>query len=118
MAKKNFNKGIDNVFSSTVKVNEIKETEEVKETLTGEGTSGRKGEGTPSGAELEKQNKTTKTEDTAATSTVLSTGIVGYNIRYSKELQKKIKRFCIENDIDMKDVFTQGAIMYMEKFRC
>jgi hypothetical protein len=44
--------------------------------------------------------------------------LVNYNIRYSKELQKRIKRFCIENDgIDMKDVFTQGAIMYMDRYK-
>jgi len=43
--------------------------------------------------------------------------VVSYNIRYSKELQKRIKRFCIENEgIDMKDVFTQGAIMFMDRF--
>jgi hypothetical protein len=43
---------------------------------------------------------------------------VFYNLKYSKELQKKIKMFCIEHDgIDMKDVFTQGAIMYMETYK-
>jgi hypothetical protein len=41
--------------------------------------------------------------------------IVSYNVRYPKSLQKRIKRFCIDHDgTDMKDVFTQGAIMYME----
>jgi len=41
--------------------------------------------------------------------------LVNYNIRYSRNLQKKIKRFCIEHDgIDMRDVFIQGAMMYME----
>jgi len=42
--------------------------------------------------------------------------IVRYSIRYQKDLHKKIKQFCLDNEgIDMKDVFIRGAILYMEK---
>jgi len=39
-----------------------------------------------------------------------------YNIKYPKTLQRRIKQFCLDNDgIDMKDVFIEGTIMYLEK---
>ena len=85
MGKKNFNKGIDNVFSSTANVTEVS-------TVSGTG-------GTPG--------------------TVETGGdvLVSYNIRYPKEMQKRIKRFCIEHEgVDMKDVFMRGAIQYMDSF--
>ena len=42
---------------------------------------------------------------------------VSYNIRYTKELKKRIKSFCLEHEIFMNDVFTQGAIIFMEKYK-
>ena len=89
MGKKNFNKGIDNVFSSTVNVEESKDVKEFKDKI---------------------EVKNSKANDE-------SQGYANYNIRYTKELQKRIKRFCIENEgVDMKDVFTRGAVMYMESY--
>jgi len=90
MAKKNFSKGIDNVFSSTLKIERFKRISELEPTTTG--------------------TTNIKTAEQ-------SNAYANYNVRYPKDLQKKIKRFCLENDgIDMKDVFIQGAIMYMNSF--
>ena len=82
MGKKNFNKGIDNVFSSTTNLQEVS-------TVSGtDGTIGTQGD-----------------------------VLVSYNIRYPRELQKRIKMFCIEHEgVDMKDVFMRGAIQYMDSF--
>jgi len=83
MAKKNFNKGIDNVFSPTMNVTEVS-------TVSG-------------------------TDGTLGTGGTLGDVLVSYNIRYPKELQKRIKMFCIEHEgTDMKDVFMRGAVMYMD----
>jgi len=74
MGKKNFNKGIDNVFSST--------------TLTG-------------------RNETTQQSEE----------MTNYTLNYPKSLKKQIKMFCVENDeIDMKDIFIEGAKMYLQKY--
>ena len=88
MAKKNFSKGIDNVFSSTMQ-------EDVSTTF---------------GNDVESVKNTKGMEHGDA--------IVSYNIRYPKELQKRIKMFCIEHEeVDMKDVFLRGAVMYMDAFQ-
>jgi len=96
---KNFSKGIDNVFSPTVDtdnvfkatIKELDETKQVNQVNTNVAGI------TP---KIEKKERSDAT--------------VCYNIRYSKELQKRIKRFCIEHDgVDMKDVFTRGAEMYL-----
>jgi len=108
MAKKNFDKGIDRVFSPTARVEEIKETEEVKESEgAGDVVSlGRRETAEPVEAVREKRAKETKK------------AYANYNLHYPKELQKRIKRFCIENDgVDMKDVFIEGAEMYLERCR-
>ena len=107
---KNFNKGIDNVFSSTTseKANVF--------SATVKGLDGIRIEETVEKEKVEEkeqpnpQTKANKKENVSA--------MVAYNIRYPKDLQKRIKRFCIENDgIDMKDVFTQGAIMFMNDYK-
>jgi hypothetical protein len=95
MAKKNFKQGIDNVFRSTVKeleeLEKIEVSKEVKEEPAPE----------------KKRSKKPETEAMAF-----------YNLKYPKTLQKEIKRFCIEYDgFDMKDVFTKGAILFMEQHR-
>jgi predicted RecA/RadA family phage recombinase len=97
-------KGIDNIYSPTSPLNPPKGDVEAGEVVE-IGEAGAVVPGTSSGVvELPK----------AATENVL----VGYHIRYPKELQKRIKRFCIEHDgIDMKDVFTQGAMMYLDKYQ-
>ena len=41
--------------------------------------------------------------------------LVTYNVRYPKELKKRMKRFCIDHDVDLKTIFIDGAILYMEK---
>ena len=85
MAKKNFSKGIDNVFSSTTNLQEV---------LTDSGTGG-----------------------TIGTIGTQGDALVSYNIRYPKELQKRIKMFCIDHEgVDMKDVFMRGAELYMDGF--
>jgi hypothetical protein len=90
MGKKNFTKGIDNVFSPTTKA-EIEEMVEAGEAGTEKGTEGTQG--------------------------TTAEAVVSYNVRYPKELQKRIKRFCIEHDgVDMKDVFVRGAVLYMERY--
>jgi len=39
-----------------------------------------------------------------------------YLINYPKSLKKQIKMFCVENDeIDMKDIFIEGAKLYLQK---
>lgn len=108
---KNFNKGIDNVFSSTTSEKgnvfsaTVKGLDEKKEVVKA-GESGEKGKAGEVETILTESKK--KKEENAA--------MVAYNLRYPKELQKRIKRFCIEHDgIDMKDVFTQGAIMFMNE---
>ena len=81
MAKKNFSKGIDRVFSPTVEASQS----------------------TP-----EPVSKIKKAQESKG-------DVVNYNLQYPKELQKRIKLFCIENDgIDMRDVFMRGADMYLE----
>jgi hypothetical protein len=83
---KNFSKGIDNVFNTTTKMDDVS----------------KKTSPAPSQPENKKVNENY---------------LVAYNLRYPKDLQKRIKRFCIENDgIDMKDVFTQGAILFMNQY--
>ena len=85
MAKKNFSKGIDRVFSPTV-------------------------EASQSTPEPEPVSKIKKAPESKG-------DVVNYNLQYPKELQKRIKLFCIENDgIDMRNVFIQGANMYLEKY--
>jgi len=101
---KNFKTGIDNIFSPTTPQNppkgDLKEVEEVTAT-------------TVETVVTEKSSEVVELPK-AATENVL----VGYHIRYPKELQKRIKLFCIEHDgIDMKDVFTQGAMMYLDKYQ-
>ena len=104
---KNFNKGIDNVFSSTTneKANVFSATV--------------KGLDVTKNAEKEKvEEKEQPNTQTKANKKENVSAMVAYNIRYPKDLQKRIKRFCIENDgIDMKDVFTQGAIMFMNDYK-
>jgi NRPS condensation-like uncharacterized protein len=86
------NKGMDNVFRATVK--ELGEKKEVK---------------APEPI-IEKEKPDSKTQQPKPEA------LVCYNLRYPKDLKKRIKRFCIENEgIDMKDVFTQGAIMFMNQ---
>jgi hypothetical protein len=120
MAKKNFKKGIDNIFSSTSpsppdpqrgEFEEVKEVEEVKE------ASGYNGDNGVSGISLlvDGQPKAAGKTDAPATPHTGENAFAAYNIRYPKELQKRIKRFCIEHDVDMKDVFIGGAVMYMER---
>jgi len=93
MAKKNFNKGIDNVFSPTTAVDFAKEIErddkqDVNEVI-----------------EIE-EKKAHKIE------------YAFYNLKYPKELKKRIKRYLVENDtVDIKDIFTEGAAMYLEKHK-
>ena len=82
MAKKNFEKGIDKLFSST--------------------TGGSPPPAPSKGGYEEKKSSGGGHE------------VVSYNLRYSKDLQRRIKRFCIENDVDMKEVFIQGAILYLD----
>ena len=95
MGKKNFNKGIDNVFRAT----DSGEAGDV-----GNGTDGTLG--TIGTQEVAPELAAFGKEDGA---------VVSYNIRYPKDMQKRIKRFCIEHDgIDMRDVFLRGAEMYME----
>jgi len=102
---KNFSKGIDRVFSPTIEQHEnvfrttVKELDETtKDVKVTEPVS-----------PATKENNKKKSNDEI---------IVGYNILYPKDLQKRIKRFCIEHDgIDMKDVFTQGAIMFMNEYK-
>jgi len=94
MAKKNFSKGIDNVFSPTVPVNFAKviDKEETKEV--------------EKPAENKEPEKTPKVEYTF------------YNLKYPKELKKRIQRFLIDNEgIDIKDIFTEGAVLYLDKFK-
>jgi len=107
---KNFSKGIDRVFSPTVEhenvfrttVKELDET--IKEVKVTEQVP------VPSATKEAKTENSKKKSDGKT--------IVGYNILYPKDLQKRIKRFCIEHDgIDMKDVFTQGAEMFMREFK-
>ena len=43
--------------------------------------------------------------------------LVTYNVRYPKDLKKRMKRFCIDHDVDLKTIFIEGAILYMEKFK-
>jgi len=113
MAKKDFKEGIaksltptktgmDNVFSPTT------EKEKGKTVEIGEA------EKETAGRTVDTETRTGSRElPKAAAENVL----VGYHIRYPKELQKRIKRFCIEHDgIDMKDVFTNGAIMYLDTY--
>ena len=99
---KNFNSGIDRVFSPTVKEPDnvfratVKELDEKKEVNIQAPI-----------AEPDKPERKEKKSNADV--------LVSYNLRYPKELKKRIKRFCIENEgIDMKDVFTQGAILFME----
>jgi len=95
MAKKNFSKGIDRVFSATVEEEKEKEPGNV-ETLETTGTQG------------------TESRDKGAPEA--KKAFANYNIQYPKELQKRIKQFCIENDgVDMKDVFIGGAKLYLEQ---
>lgn len=108
---KNFKKGIDNVFSSTTseKGNVFSATVKGLDGKREEKVSEQSAVPEPEPVQTESK-KTTKKEENAA--------MVAYNLRYQKELQKRIKRFCIENDgIDMKDVFTQGAIMFMNDYK-
>jgi len=87
MSKKNFNKGIDKIFSATAPT-------------------------TPTVATVENVENENVTETGKG-----KNGVVNYNIRYSRALQQRIKRFCIENDeFDMKDVFTQGAEMFINNY--
>ena len=96
MAKKNFKRGIERVFSPTTKISDFEDVKDFDEIETA-------GDASPSGGELPKA--ASKKEE-----------LTSYNIRFSKDLQKRMKLFCIENDgIDMKDIFIQGAIMYMER---
>jgi len=107
MAKKSFQKGIDNVFSATVKEVAEDREEGKKEETVEVGEAGKVG----------KEEKPEKIQRTEAKKTE-ETEYVAYNLRYPKELQKRIKYFCIEHDgIDMKDVFTQGAIMYINSHK-
>ena len=93
---KNFNRGIDNVFRTTVRELEEVKVEKATEPI----------------AEPEQE----KAEVITPPKKVNENDLVSYNLRYPREIQKMVKRFCIEHDgIDMKDVFTQGAIMYMER---
>jgi len=95
---KNFSRGIDNVFRTTVR-----ELEEVKEEKV-----------TAPIAEPEPEKEEVKTTPKK----VNENDLVSYNLRYPREIQKMVKRFCIEHDgIDMKDVFTQGAIMYINEYK-
>jgi len=103
MAKKDFSKGIDRVFSPTVKDEGVQEPEEIREHGNVE------------------TKETTETKEPVIVSkdkraNEKKKDFANYNLQYPKELQKRIKRFCIENDgIDMKDVFIQGAILYLEQ---
>jgi hypothetical protein len=111
MAKKNFNNGINRVFSSTGKEkpitnNELEITKTEERVEAGEVLPLPPPEGDNRGS-----------RGSGGNGKAGGDVVVSYNIRYSKELQKRIKRFCIENDgVDMKDVFTEGAVMYMERY--
>jgi len=92
MATKNFKRGIDNVFSPTVAVDFAKviETEVKKEQKEVN----------------EPEQKKQKIEYTF------------YNLKYPKELKKRILRFLVENDnVDIKDIFIEGAAMYLDKYK-
>ena len=92
MAKKNFSSGIDRVFRPTTSPLNPPEGdfEEVKE------------------PEPEKPESNTPEPKPDV--------MVCYNLRYPKELKKRIKQYCVDHEgVDMKDIFTQGAVMYMER---
>jgi len=101
MAKKNF-KGIERIFSST---SDKVEFEVVTKPAEEEAAS----EAPPSGGELPGTAKNKKPENE-------ENDFVNYNVKYPRTLQRRIKRYCIERKgIDMRDIFIQGAIMYMDK---
>ena len=95
MAKKNFSKGIDRVFSSTTENEDFNEFEENKEDE-------------PVGT-----NGTSGTKRAAYLKDIF--GSANYNLKYPKVLQKQIKMFCLDKDMDMKDVFIEGAKLYMKQ---
>ena len=90
MAKKNFSKGIDRVFSPTTENEDFNEFEENNEDEL-----------------VEKSGKPKYLKDIL--------GSANYNLKYPKVLQKQIKMFCLDKDMDMKDVFIEGAKLYMKQ---
>jgi hypothetical protein len=105
MAKKNFSKGIDKVFSPTVELTEPSEkAENVKTDIETVEIS------EPSAAKSEMPEKIQGKKEVKE--------FANYNLKYPKEMQKRVKRFCIEyDDFDIKDVFIQGANLFMELYR-
>jgi len=110
---KNFKKGIDNVFSPTVKtgndgvVGDTGDNKDIKDNTEIEGVR----EETPVVNKVEQIVNRVEQEEK-------SFALVNYNLKYPKELQRRIKLFCLEHDdIDMKDVFIEGAKMYLNSFK-
>jgi hypothetical protein len=107
MAKKNFDKGIAKLLTPTVEDNEGGEVEKVNFVNVAAALKDEP-KAPPAVPEPVKTKESKKPAEQ----------LVGYNIKYPKSLQKRIKRFCIEHDgIFMNDVFMQGAIMFMESYK-
>jgi len=105
MASKNFKTGLDNVFSSTLEepVKEVTITTEATETI-----------------ELIQSKEMIKPVETPEMGKKrdADAGWSNYNIRYPKDLQRRMKIFCAQHDeIDMKMVFIEGAKLYMSQYR-
>jgi len=98
MAKKSYKSGIDRVFSSTVDDEGFKGAGDV---VTRETT------GTIEKKIIRMEKETNENSD----------GFAFYNLKYTKELKRRIKQFLVDHEgIDMKDIFTRGAEMYMDGF--
>jgi len=102
MAKKSYKSGIDRVFSSTVgeeEPKEFKEFEETRDVVMG-GTTG-----------IIEPKKIRREKEPAEN----SDGFAFYNLKYPKGLKRRIKQFLVDHEgVDMKDIFTRGAEMYMD----
>ncbi|MCL2436256.1 MAG: hypothetical protein FWD09_09015 [Lentimicrobiaceae bacterium] len=105
MAKKSYKSGIDRVFSSTVEEEENKEFKESKEfEETGDVVMG----GTTGTIEPKKIRGEKEPAEN-------SDGFAFYNLKYPKGLKRRIKQFLVNHEgVDMKDIFTRGAEMYMD----
>ena len=100
MAKKEFKKGIDRLFSSTIPdpVESIPTSPPPTTPIPA-----------PAPVPVPVEEKKIKVKEKAIKDQV------NYNIRYSAELHKKIKQFCIKNpEYNLKEVFTQGAKILMK----
>ena len=113
---KSFKKGIDNVFSPTKKVEKVEVVEVEDKTGDNKDTK----VNTEIEAVREEAPVVNKVEQKVKRVEYVEKSLeqVGYNLKYPKELQRRIKLFCLENDgIDMRDVFIEGAKMYMSSFK-